>query len=332
MVDLIQKVKDTIARYRMTRRGDKILIGVSGGPDSVTLLHILNILSKELDFSIHVGHLDHMFRGEESRQDRLFVEELAGKLNLPFSYEETNVPEIIKTRDISPEEAARSARYEFFKKIAIEYNLDKVAIAHTKDDQAETVLMRFIKGSGVLGLTGIPAYKELNGLIVIRPLIEVWRSEIEEFINSKKLFFRQDSSNLETVFLRNRIRKNLIPYLEKDFNPNIRELLNNLADNLRAELDFLELIGERKFKSISHIKDRTVHINFKKFLKLHEALQRRIIRLSIKRLKGDLRKISFQHWKEIEELIKDRPNGSIVDLPSGVSVLKKKGEIICFLK
>lgn len=332
MDDLIRKVKDTINKYRMIQRGDRILVGVSGGPDSVTLLYVLNTLSKELDFIINIGHLDHMFRGEESKQDRVFVEALAKKLKLPFAYDEINVPHIIKEQDISPEEAARMARYKFFKKIASQNNLNKVAVAHTRDDQAETVLMRLLKGAGVLGLTGIPPYKELNGLIIIRPFIEVWRSEVEEFIKVQKLTFRQDSSNRETVYLRNRIRQNLIPYLEKEFNPNIKEILINLAENLRVEADFLERVGERKFRSTSTFKDQKVHIDLRRFLSQHEALQRRIMRSAIKTLKGDLRKISFQHWKEIEELIKIRPSGSIVDLPSGISILKKKGEIICFFR
>ncbi|MDP2980852.1 MAG: tRNA lysidine(34) synthetase TilS [Candidatus Omnitrophota bacterium] len=308
----------------MLQKGDSILVGVSGGPDSVTLLHVLDSLKKEYSLNILIAHLDHKFRGEESADDRKFCEELAKKYNLEIIWEEIDVPKIAEEKKISPEEAARFERYDFFKRIAKERGMDKIAVGHTRDDQAETVLMRIIRGAGMKGLGGISPVKDMQGNKIIRPLIEISRKEVEDFISESGLKFRKDSSNEKSIYTRNKIRLELIPLLEKEFNSNIKEVLANMAENLQVENDFLSRYSRRKFKSVSKIKREEILIDIKKFKKQPEAVRKRILRAALEELKGDLRRLTYQHWKEIEELIDSRPVNSIVDLPAGIIITKDR--------
>ncbi len=324
----LDKIKSTIKKYNMIQKGDNVLIGLSGGPDSVTLLHVLYNLKKEYLLTILIAHLDHRFRGEESRADRKFCELLAKKYSLEIIWEEIDVPRISKEKGISPEEAARFERYDFFKRVAKERGIDKIAVGHTRDDQAETVLMRIIRGAGMKGLGGISPFKDMQGFKIIRPLIEASRKEIEDFILKEGLRFIKDSSNEKTIFTRNKIRLGLIPLIEKDFNSNIKEVLANMAENLQAENEFLTKYANRKFKSMSKIKHGEILIDIKKFKKQPDAVRKRILRAGVEELKGDSRRMTYQHWKEMEELIYVRPVNSIVDLPAGISVTKGKKNII----
>ncbi len=326
-VNFPDKIKSTIKKYNMLRKNDGVLVGVSGGPDSITLLNVLNGLKKEYALNIVIAHLDHKFRGEESRADRKFCEDLAKKYNIEIVCEEIDVPRIAKEKSISPEEAARFERYAFFKRVALEKGIDNVAVGHTRDDQAETVLMRVMRGAGTLGLGGMKPVKDMPGFKIIRPLIEVSRREIEDFIKDNKLEYRKDSSNDKAIFTRNKIRLELMPFLESNFNSNIKEVLANMAENLQAENEFLSRYANRKFRSSSKIGQDRISIDLGKFKKQPSAIRKRILRLAIEELKGDLRRLTYQHWKEMEELIEARPVSSIVDLPAGISVTKEKAVI-----
>ena len=224
--------------------------------------------------------------------------------------------------------AARFERYDFFKRVARARGIKKIVVGHTMDDQAETVLMRIIRGAGMSGLGGISPVKEMHGFIIIRPLMEVSRKEVEDFISEAGLKFRKDSSNEKTIFTRNKIRLELIPLLEKEFNSNIKEVLGNMAENLQIENEFLARYARRKFKSVSKIKQDEILIDLKKFKKQPEAVRKRILRAALEELKGDLRRLTYQHWKEIEALIYERPVNSIVDLPAGISAAKDRTNII----
>jgi tRNA(Ile)-lysidine synthase len=326
----LERVKSTIKRHNMLKPRDRILVGLSGGPDSVVLLYVLNMIKAEYGLDIHIAHLDHKFRGEESKTDRLFCEALAEKLDLEIISEEIDVPEIAGMKKISPEEAARQERYGFFKRIAEAKHLDKIAVGHNKDDQAETVLMRILRGAGMSGMGGMIPVKEMYGFIVIRPLIEVSRKDIEGFIRESGLEFRHDSSNDETVYTRNKVRRDLMPYLEKNFNANIKEVLVNMAENLREENSFLEKVAKRKFKSMAAVKKaEEIVLDIKKFKKQEEAVKKRILRCALREIKGDLRRFTYQHWKEMEDLIDNRPVNSIVDLPGDIKFIKsRKGLIV----
>jgi tRNA(Ile)-lysidine synthase len=209
----------------------------------------------------------------------------------------------------------------------------KIALGHNRDDQAETVLMRFLRGSGISGLRGIPATREMGGCLIIRPLIELHRRQIEDFLNKKDIPFCTDSSNLKSIYLRNRIRNQLLPSLEKSFNPNIREMLVSFAENVSADFDFLERQGQERFKSVRvNSGNNDVVISLKKVSLLHKALQKLVARLAIKELKGNVRRIDYRHWKELEDLLEERPGGSIVDLPGGVSVVKRGQHLVFYAR
>jgi len=312
---ILSAVKSTINRYKLVNKNDKILVGVSGGPDSVALLYILNSLSKELKISLHVAHLDHMLR-KDSCKDKQFVESLSRKLKLPVTCARVDVLALAEKGSL--EEAARVARLDFLFNLAGVVKADKIALGHNLDDQAETVLMRILRGAGLYGLAGILPKRDIDGFIVIRPLIEVKRKEIEAFLKRKKIRPCRDASNSEDIYFRNKIRNKLLPLLEKGYNQNIKEVLANMADSVGSDYDYLLEVAGRSMKNIK------TSFNLDKLLKLHPALRRLIFRQAIARLKGDTRRITFQHVKEIEDLVLNRPRNSIVDLPKGVSVIKKK--------
>ncbi|MDP3732883.1 MAG: tRNA lysidine(34) synthetase TilS, partial [Candidatus Omnitrophota bacterium] len=273
--------------------------------------------------SLHVAHLDHMLRND-SYKDKEFVERLARNLKIPVTLAEINIKELAKTGSL--EEIARTARLGFLFKVAKDIKAGKIALGHNLDDQAETVLMRIIRGAGLCGLSGILPKRNIAGYQVIRPLLEVRRSEIEAFLKRKKIRPRIDISNLEDIYFRNKIRNKLLPLLEKEYNKNIKEVLSNTAQSLGCDYDYLTNVAKRKMKQPKTKLDLT------KLIKLHPAIRRLILRMSIARVKGDTRRISFAHIKELEDLIVNRPVDSIVDLPKGVSVVKKKKHLSFYLK
>jgi tRNA(Ile)-lysidine synthase len=325
---LIDTVKKTIQKFRMLNRGDRVLVGVSGGPDSVCLLHILSQLSRAWKFDLGIAHLNHKLRGLDSEEDANFVQNLAERLNLPFYLEEVDTRAQIKRRGFSEEEGARILRYDFFCRQAKKIGAKKVALAHTKDDQAETVLMRLIKGAGPLGLCGMPALRNEKESIIIRPLFEIWREEILAYLKENNIAYRIDASNFSSAYLRNRIRNELLPYLSGEFNPNIKEVLTNTAESLAVAFEYLHKQGKRKFKSVTHKFNGRIILDGKKIKGFPEAIQREVFRQALRELKGDLRRIRYQHWKEFASLLYERPAGSVVDLPGEISIEKEKDKLI----
>lgn len=309
----MRKFRETIKKHNLIRKKDKILIGVSGGPDSLALLLQLFSLKPEMGLILHIAHLDHRLR-EDSASDALFVKDFAKKLGLPVSVKRIDVS-IFKKKG-SLEELCRNARLDFFIQTAKKIKADKVALGHNLDDQAETVLMRLLRGTGLAGLTGISLQREIKGITFIRPLLKTSRREIDKYLKSKKIIPRIDSTNNEDTFLRNKIRHNLIPLLKSKYNRNISGVLANLAESASYDYEYLDIAAKRCAQgSLAHLK-------IKKISKLHPALLRLKIRQSIGYIQGNTRRIEFTHIKEIEDLLNIRPKGSIVDLPLGISVQK----------
>ncbi len=329
---LINKIEKTVKKFRMLDKGDSVLIGVSGGPDSVCLLYALNRLSRAWALTLNIAHLNHKLRGEDSEKDADFVRKLAEKLRIPFYLEEIDAREEIKKRGLSEEEGARILRYDFFCRKAKKIGAERIALGHTRDDQAETVLMRLIKGAGLLGLRGILPLRGEKGIIIVRPLFEVWRQEILAYLAEEKIAYRIDASNSNPAYFRNRIRNELLPYLVKEFNPQIKEILANTADNLGLTFEYLNRQGRRKFNSAATRFNGKIILSSEKIKGFPAAIQREIFRETIRELKGNLRRIRYQHWKEFESLIQERPGGSVVDLPGGISVEKNKRGITFSLK
>lgn len=327
-MSLIRTARETIRRYNLLSRNDRVVVGVSGGPDSVALIFLLNSLKREFKLDLHIAHLDHQLR-KNSCRDREFVRLLAQRLNLPFSWARINIRRLSLKGSI--EEIARNQRLRFFFSVAKKIGANKIALGHNQDDQAETVLMRLIRGTGLSGLGSISPKRKIDNWVIIRPLIETQRNVIESYLNRRKIKPRIDSSNKEMVYFRNRIRNRLIPELIKDYNPNIKQALANVAQIAAGDYDYLE---NSAVKALNRLKRpltqrrgnsaQGLRLDLSRLLRLHPAIQRLILRLSIARIKGTTRRLSFKHTKEIEELISRRPINSIVDLPEGISVLKHK--------
>jgi len=315
---IVEKVRNTVRKYHLIQKGDRIVVGVSGGADSVALLYILNNLKKELKLSLFVAHLDHMLR-KDSTKDKEYVENLCQRLKIPISTAQINIKVMVKKGSL--EEVARNARLGFLFKVAKDAKAKKVALGHNLDDQAETVLMRILRGTGLYGLGGILPKREIAGFQIVRPLIEVKRKEIEGFLRRKNIKPLTDISNLQDIYFRNKIRNRLLPMLEKEFSNNLKDILSRMAETIGSDYDYLSSCAKKSLKHISKPKNR---IDLKRFLRLHPSLQRLALRLMIAKLKGDLRRVTFKHIQELEELISSRPCNSIVDLPKGVSVEKKK--------
>ena len=319
-ISLIQKVRDYISRHRMAQRGDKILVAVSGGPDSITLLHMLYLLKDELGISLHVAHLNHMFRGEESEADAYFVAETARRYGLPVTVESSDVPSYRRRRRLSNQVAAREVRYKFFLKCAGRVGASKVALAHQTDDQAETILINFLRGSGTGGLKGILPVRDG---IYVRPLLNVRRSEIISFCSEMDLAFRLDASNLKPVYTRNKIRLSLTPLLEKEYNPEIVPALLRLGEICRAEDIYLDQLATKAFQE-ALLAENAGHItlSLESLARVPLALKRRILRLAWQSVSGDTGSQDFQHVEAALNLINSGTTGSQAVMPGHVVAVR----------
>lgn len=329
-MNTLLKTKSAINNYNLIVRGDKIVIGVSGGPDSMALLFMLNSLKSELGLSLYVAHLNHKLRKDASR-DMRFVEKISRDLNLPFFSDEADIKKLAKKGSL--EEIARQERLKFLFKAAKKFKANKIALGHTKDDQAETVLMRILRGTGLYGLRAIVPRRRINGFTIIRPLIEIERAEIYKFLKKIKIKPRIDSTNFQDIYFRNKIRNQLLPALKKNYNRNIKDILSFLAENAGLDYDYLYAVSLSAFERIK-VKATGVKIVLELggFLKLHPAIQRMVMRIAFQKLSGSLRRLNFRHWKELEDLLSNRPATSIVDLPAKTMVQKEKGRIVISLR
>lgn len=236
MEKLEYKVKNAIEKYGLIGRGQRVLVGISGGADSVALLHVLLKTAPELGFELCAAHLNHGIRGEEARRDQRFVEELCGRLGVPLVSEWLDIPGIAKAEGKTLEQAAREKRYEFLRNAARELGADKIAVAHHMDDQAESIMLHLIRGSGLKGLTGM---EPVSGDI-IRPLLMARRREIEEYAADNGLCYCTDSTNLQRDASRNRLRLDVIPYIQDNLNPGFVESLCSMGELLRQDEEYLD--------------------------------------------------------------------------------------------
>ena len=324
---LLKKVERTIGKYQMLAPKMRVIVGVSGGPDSITLLHLLFRMKAQYNLQLCVAHLNHQLRGREADEEAKWVKEFALHLKIPVIMDSFNVALLAERKSLSLEEAARLARYNFLERAADQIGADKIALGHTASDQIETLLMRLIRGSGLDGLSGIPPVRGR----IIRPLIEIFREEIEKYCKENNLRPCRDSSNKEISFLRNKIRLNLIPYLSERYNPQIRKGLFQTAEILKEENEYLQRESEKVFKSLHKEKrDGQIILNVEELACLHLSLKRRVIRNIIHQIKGDLRGVKFTHINSILELTGNK-EGKQLHLPGNL-VVEKQGKSLIFKK
>ncbi|UCH12011.1 MAG: tRNA lysidine(34) synthetase TilS, partial [Candidatus Omnitrophota bacterium] len=320
---MLKRIKDTIHKFSMLKKGDNVLVAISGGPDSVCLLLVLNSIKKKFGINLFCAHLNHRLRGVESDCDERYVKRLTKKHRIPLLIESRNVTKFAKDKKFSLEQAARKLRYDFLLQTARKIGADKIAVGHTKDDQVETLFMRLFRGTGLRGLRGIPGVRKISpNISIIRPLIETPREEILFFLKKRKIRARLDSTNAQTAFLRNRIRHELLPHIEKYYSPRIKEILTRTADSLDADYDYLIKQQHKAFKRIAKIKkDASISLPIKGLKSLPISFKRGVVRIAIENVKGNLEGIDYRHWVKIEDLMEGATTS--LHLPGGINVVKR---------
>lgn len=295
-----EKVKEIIKKYNLINTGDKIVLGVSGGPDSIAMLDILRQLKSEMKFEIYVVHINHSIRGEDADEDEEYVKNYCRKYEIECFTKKIDVPTIARTEKIGTEEAGRKVRYEYFEEILKETGSNKIAIAHNKNDNVETIIMHLLRGSGISGLKGIEPIRENK---FIKPLIECDRQEIEKYCEENNLQPRIDKTNFENECTRNKIRNIVIPYIKKEFNPNIIETMTRLSDVISSENDFIENIAKENYNKILVIEGKDkIELKLKEFNLLDEVLKNRIILIATKKLFGSTQGIEKVNIVDIIKL------------------------------
>lgn len=321
-----EKVLETIKKYNLIEDRDKIVLGVSGGPDSMAMLHILNEIRNEniIDFDIVIAHINHMIR-EEAQEDEEYVQEYCKKNNIECYIRRIDVKEIANINKIGTEEAGRKVRYDFFEEILNKTNSNKIAIAHNKNDKIETIIMHILRGSGVLGLKGIEPIRNNK---FIRPIIECERYEIETYCEQNKLNPRIDKTNFENEYTRNKIRNIIIPYIKKEFNPNIIETVDRLSKVIAEENDYMEKIAQEIYNQIliENTEDRSI-LKLKEFNKQDKVIKNRIIRIAVKQLMGSSQGIEKIHIEDIIKLCNNNVGNKFLTPNKNIKVLVKDKKI-----
>ena len=320
------KVLETIKKYNLIANGDKIVLGVSGGPDSISMLDILNNIKNEklINFDIVVAHINHMIR-EEAIEDEEYVQNYCAKNNIECYVKRIDVQKNANINKIGTEEAGRNARYEFFREIMQKTNSNKIAIAHNKNDKIETIIMHLLRGSGVSGLKGI---EPIRDNLYIRPLIECERTEIERYCEENKLNPRIDKTNFENEYTRNKIRNIVIPYIKQEFNPNIIETLDRLSQVITEENDYMDQIAEETYNKILVEKNDTqILLNLKDFNKQENVIKNRVILFTVKQLMGSSQGIEKIHIQDIIKLCSNNIGNKFLTPNKNIKVLVKDKKI-----
>jgi tRNA(Ile)-lysidine synthase len=319
------QIRKTIREFDMLESGERVLVAVSGGADSTALLLCLNRLATELNISIVVAHLNHRIRGEEGDADQDFVSQMSSRMGLPFISEIIEVKkQAIETKE-NLEQLARRARYGFLRKAASTMNAQKIAVGHTRNDQAETVLLRFLRGSGIQGLSAI--HPVLGGLVV-RPLLECTRADIIQYLKDQGAIYREDSTNTDLSHTRNRIRQELLPCLEEHYNPQMVRTLSRMAQMARENWSFMESEAKNAFEAIHQKVDGGISMPAAKIAEFHPALQKHVLRFALKACLGSLSGVTSQHIDSLLLLCRKCQSGSQVPMPNRGVVIRQFDHII----
>ena len=325
-----QKVLETIRKYNLIVDGDKIVLGVSGGPDSICMLDNLREVKEEqiIEFEIYVAHINHMIR-EEALDDEKYVQEYCKKYNIECFVKRADVQKIASEKKIGTEEAGRKVRYDFFEEVLQKTESNKIAIAHNKNDKIETIIMHLLRGSGLSGLKGIEPIRDNK---YIRPLLECERTEIEQYCEDKKLNPRIDKTNFENEYTRNKIRNIVIPYIKKEFNPNIIQTLSRLSDLAADESNYIELQTQKAFEKILIAKEKEqITLNLKEFNKQDKVIKNRLILYTTKELMGSTQGIEKIHIEDIIKLCQNNVGNKFLTPNKNLKVLVKDKKIF-FIK
>jgi len=331
MQNLVKKIQTTAHQQNLWEKNSKIVLGVSGGPDSICLLQVFLQLQKKYPLELIIAHVNYGLRGKDSEADEKFVRELAVKNNLSIEVlrvkqvnsakvEPLNSQKTVRRFNLgtvkASENSLREIRYNFFEKIRTEKKFDLIAVAHNSDDQVETYLMRILRGAGLQGLS---AMKWHNGKI-IRPLLATSRKEILEFLRNENLTYRTDKTNAESLFLRNKIRNKLIPYLEKNYNPNIKQTILDSTSSISQDHDCLNELAEKVYQ-----KNKVLSV--KKILSLHPALQKRLLLKIIAEKKSNTKDVSAHNIDEMLKILHSSKGKNQTLLFQGLKMTRKGDKV-----
>lgn len=327
---MLKQIREFINDNKMLCQGDGIVVGLSGGADSVCLLHILHALKEEYKLKIIAVHVNHMIRGDEAVRDQEFSGEIAASLGIPIEIFRVNIEEMAKELHITTEEAGRKYRYEIFKKVLMDNNYNKIAVAHNKNDVAETVVFNLIRGSGLKGISGISPVRDN----VIRPLLVVLRTEIEEYLRRRNINFCVDSTNLSDSYDRNKIRNNIFPNMNV-INSKSIEHIYSMAQNAREYYEYVYQIASELLES--HLKSKIIKntcaysIEFELLKSVPLIIQREAILIIIEKITKSRKDISKKHIIDILGLMESK-SGKNLNMPYGVEVVSDYGELLFYKK
>lgn len=328
---VIEKVKSTIMNNGLIQKGEHTVIGLSGGPDSVCLFHILYLLRQELEFTLHAVHINHKLRPGAADQDQGYVEELCTGLNIPLHTFVFDINKIAKERCISSEDAGRQMRYQAFYQVANSIHVEKgvnvkIAVAQNLNDQGETILMRIMRGTGTDGLSGIEYSRQGEGQsVIIRPLLDITRREIEEYCSENKLNPRIDLTNLEPIYTRNKIRLELIPYMQEHFNENIMMALNRLSKISKEDKEYMYQVVDGIMTEFAVKEDDLesgnsyIKIPVDVLLKQHTAIRHRLMIRLFESI-GLTKDISWIHLENADKLLMEGKTSTSTDFARGYSI------------
>ncbi|BBO71709.1 tRNA(Ile)-lysidine synthase [Desulfosarcina alkanivorans] len=310
----------------MLAPGDRVLVGVSGGPDSMALLHLLLRLAPGLDIGLGIAHLNHCLRGASADRDARFVRQAAATLNIACHTGRAQVIKVKRKLRLSLEEAGRRVRYAFFSKTMADAGYNKLALGHHSDDNAEQILMAILRGTGPRGLSGIAPVRRDR---IIRPMIHVRRSQIEDFVRKAGIACVRDASNEDLRFVRNRIRHRLLPLLAAEYNPRIADHLNRMAEVMREEAAWTDgLVAAEYQRAMVARSAGVITISAGALKTMHPALARRLVRDALQDLTGTLRRITFAHVQAALRLLADGCDGKECHLPGGIRTRRTGDHIV----
>ena len=325
-----EKVLQTIKKYNLIQNNDKIILAVSGGPDSIAMLNCLFNLKIKLEekenlrFQIYVAHVNHMIR-EEAKSDETYVQELCDKLNIPFFSKSIDVKKIAYNNKMGIEETGRIERYNFFNEVMEKTNGNKIAIAHNKNDKIETIIMHLLRGTGLNGLIGLEPIKNNK---YIRPLLECSRQEIEEYCEKNNLNPKIDKTNFDNTYTRNKIRNIVIPYVKQEFNPNIIETLDRLSDLVKEEELYITKQVEKIYMEICICESKSkIILNLKQFNYQDKVIKSKILLYTITKIFGDSKGIEKIHIEDLIKLCSNNIGNKYLMPNKNLKVLVKNGQI-----
>ncbi len=321
---LLSIVRRTIDQYHLFEKGDKLIVGVSGGVDSMVLLYVLNTFREKYDLSIIVAHINHGLRPGEAEKEADLVREESKRFGFLFEYDEVDVKEFRKSKGLSIQDAARRLRFRFFERLLKKYDANRIALGHNADDQVETIILRILRGAGLKGLKGMLPASEGK---IIRPLIEVWRKDIESFAKVNDIPFLLDSSNLKRDYFRNRIRMDLIPLIENEYQPRFKEILLKTADILRQENEYIDGETEKIYKAIVKKENGAISFRISDFQPLNPVIKWRLLQRALNE--------SLQEEGIIKEVVNPYPvlkrlnksSSLLFEIKEGIYIEKKYDKI-----